>query len=49
MRLTALLSEDMRDEAERALGWSVLEDVGDHVDVVSRAAEVAADLLQLTG
>ena len=45
-----LLSEDMRDEAERArsLGWSVLEDVGIHMDVVNRAAEVAADLLQMT-
>ena len=44
-----LLSEDMRDEAERArsLGWSVLEDVGNHLDVVNRAAEIAADLVQL--
>jgi pimeloyl-ACP methyl ester carboxylesterase len=41
-----LLSEDMRGEAERAhsLGWSVLEDVGNHLDVVNRAAEIAADL-----
>ncbi len=45
-----LLSEDMRDEAERArsLGWSVLEDVESHLDVVNRAAEIAADLLQMT-
>jgi pimeloyl-ACP methyl ester carboxylesterase len=44
-----LLSEDMRDEAERArsLGWSVLEDVGNHLDVVNRATEIARDLLQL--
>lgn len=44
-----LLSEDMRDEAERArsLGWSVLEDVGNHLDVVNRAVEVAADLVRL--
>ena len=44
-----LLSEDMRDEAERArsLGWSVLEGVGNHLDVVNRAAEVAADLVRL--
>ena len=46
-----LLSEEMRDEAERArsLGWSVLEDLGNHVDVVNRAAEVAADLVRITG
>lgn len=45
-----LLSEDMRDEAERArsLGWSVFEDVESHLDVVNRAAEIAADLLQMT-
>ena len=46
-----LLSEDMRDESDRArsLGWSVLEDVGNHLDVVNRAAEVAADLVRLGG
>ena len=45
-----LLSEDMRDEAERArsLGWLVFEDVGGHMDVVNRAADVTADLLQMT-
>jgi pimeloyl-ACP methyl ester carboxylesterase len=44
-----LLSEEMRGEAERArsLGWSVLEDVGNHLDVVNRAAEVAADLVRI--
>ena len=44
-----LLSEDMRDEAARArsLGWSVLEDVGNHMDVVNRAVEVAADLVRI--
>ena len=44
-----LLSEDMRGEAERArsLGWSVLEDLGNHLDVVNRAEEVAADLLRI--
>lgn len=46
-----LLSGDMRDEAERArsLGWSVLEDLGNHLDVVNRAAEVAADLVRIGG
>lgn len=46
-----LLSEDMRDEAERArsLGWSVLEDLGNHLDVVNRAPEVAADLVRIGG
>jgi len=46
-----LLSEDMRDEAERArsLCWSVLEDLGNHLDVVNRAAEVAADLVRIGG
>lgn len=46
-----LLSEDMRDEAERArsLGWSVLEDVGNHLDVVNRAVEIAADLVRIGG
>jgi hypothetical protein len=46
-----LLSEEMRDEAERArsLGWSVREDLGNHVDVVNRAAAVAADLVRITG
>ena len=44
-----LLSEDMRGEAERArsLGWSVLEDLGNHLDVVNRADEVAADLVRI--
>ena len=44
-----LSSEDMRDEAERArsMGWSVLEDVGNHLDVVNRAEEIAADLVRL--
>ncbi len=44
-----LLSEEMRGDAERArsLGWSVLEDLGNHLDVVNRAAEVAADLVRL--
>jgi hypothetical protein len=46
-----LLSEDMRDEAERArsLGWSVLEDLGNHMDIVNRAPEVAADLVRIGG
>ena len=46
-----LLSEEMRGEAERArsLGWSVLEDLGNHLDVVNRAAEVAADLMRIRG
>ena len=46
-----LLSEEMRGEAERAqsLGWSVHEDVGNHLDVVNRAAEVAADLVRIGG
>ena len=46
-----LLSEDMRDEAERArsLGWSVLEDVGNHLDVVNRAADIADDLVRIGG
>jgi pimeloyl-ACP methyl ester carboxylesterase len=45
-----LLSEEMRGEAERArsLGWPVLEVLGNHLDVVNRAAEVAADLVRLT-
>ena len=44
-----LLSEDMRDEAERArsLGWSVLEDVGNHLDVVNRAGDIAGDLIRI--
>ena len=44
-----LLSEEMRGEAERArsLGWSVLEHLGNHLDVVNRAAEVAADLVRI--
>jgi len=44
-----LLSEEMRGEAERArsLGWSVLEDLGNHLDVVNKADDVAADLLQI--
>jgi pimeloyl-ACP methyl ester carboxylesterase len=46
-----LLSEDMRDESDRArsLGWPVLEDVGNHLDVVNRAPDVAADLVRLGG
>ena len=46
-----LLSEEMRGEAERArsLGWPVLEDLGNHLDVVNRAAEVAADLVRIGG
>jgi len=46
-----LLSDDMRGEAERArsLGWSVLEDLGNHLDVVNRAAEVADDLVRIGG
>jgi len=45
------LSEEMRGEAERAssIGWPVLEDMGNHLDVVNRAAEVAADLVRLAG
>lgn len=45
-----LLSEDMRVEAERArsIGWSVVEDVGNHLDVVDRAAEVAATLMRIS-
>ncbi len=44
-----LLSEEMRGEAERArsLRWSVLEDLGNHLDVVNRPAEVAANLVQI--
>jgi hypothetical protein len=44
-----LLSEEMRGEAERArsLGWSVLEDLGNHLDVVNRADEVAAGLVRI--
>ena len=44
-----LLSEDMRDEAERArsLGWSVLEDVGNHLDIVNRAGDIAGDLIRI--
>jgi hypothetical protein len=44
-----LSSDDMRGEAERArsLGWSVLEHLGNHLDVVNRAAEVAADLVRI--
>jgi pimeloyl-ACP methyl ester carboxylesterase len=46
-----LSSEEMRGEAERArsLGWSVLEDLGNHLDVVNRAAEVAANLARISG
>jgi pimeloyl-ACP methyl ester carboxylesterase len=46
-----LLSEEMRGEAERArsLGWSVVEDVGNHLDVVNRADQVAADLVRISG
>jgi pimeloyl-ACP methyl ester carboxylesterase len=46
-----LSSEEMRGEAERArsLGWSVLEDLGNHLDVVNRAAEVAANLVRISG
>ncbi len=46
-----LLSEEMRGEAERArsLGWPVLEDIGNHLDIVNRPAEVAAHLVQLQG
>jgi hypothetical protein len=46
-----LSSEDMRGEAERArsLGWSVLEDPGNHLDVVNRATEVAANLVRISG
>ena len=46
-----LSSEEMRGDAERArsLGWLVHEDVGNHLDVVNRAAEVAAHLLQISG
>ncbi len=46
-----LLSEDMRGEAERAdsLGWSVHEDLGNHLDVVNRASDVAADLVRIAG
>jgi pimeloyl-ACP methyl ester carboxylesterase len=46
-----LLSEEMRGEAERArsLGWPVLEDLGNHLDVVNRAADVAADLVRIGG
>ena len=41
----------MRGEAERArsTGWPVLEDLGNHLDVVNRAAEVATDLVQIAG
>ncbi len=44
-----LLSEEMRGEAEQAclLGWPVLEDLGNHLDVVNRPAEVAADLVRI--
>lgn len=44
-----LLSEEMRGDAERArsLGWSVLEDLGNHLDVVNRPVEVTADLVRL--
>jgi hypothetical protein len=46
-----LLSEDMRGDAEKArsLGWSVLEHLGNHLDVVNRAAEVADDLVRIGG
>jgi hypothetical protein len=46
-----LSSEEMRGEAERArsLGWPVVEDLGNHLDVVNRPAEVAANLVRLTG
>lgn len=46
-----LSSEDMRGEAERArsLGWPVHEDLGNHLDVVNRAVEVAANLVQISG
>jgi hypothetical protein len=45
-----LSSDEMRGEAERAhsLGWLVLEDLGNHLDVVNRAAEVAANLLRIS-
>ena len=41
----------MRGEAERGRsnGWPVLEDMGNHLDVVNRAAEVAADLVRIVG
>ena len=41
----------MRGEAERArsVGWSVLQDLGNHLDVVNRAAEVAANLVRISG
>ena len=46
-----LSSEEMRGEAERAhsLGWLVLEDLGNHLDVVNRATDVAANLMRITG
>jgi len=46
-----LLSEEMRGEAERcrSIGWPVLEDLGNHLDVVNRAGEVAADLVRIAG
>lgn len=44
-----LLSEGMRSEAERARlrGWTVLERLGSHLDVVNRPTEVAVDLVRL--
>lgn len=46
-----LSSEEMRGDAERArmLGWPVIEHLGNHLDVVNRPAEVAANLVRLSG
>ena len=44
-----LLSEDMCSEAERArfLGWTVLDRLGSHLDIVNRSTEVATDLVRI--
>ena len=36
-----------RGRARRSLGWSVLEDVGNHLDVVNRAGDIAVDLIRI--
>jgi hypothetical protein len=33
--------------ADARLGFSVLEDLGNHLDVVNRADEIAADLVRI--
>jgi hypothetical protein len=40
----------MRGDAERARsrGWLVLEDLGNHLDVVNRPDEVAANLVRIS-